>query len=350
MKRRIIFLLFILMLLIPSGVALAAPSWQRLVDDEIINNDVVLLDDNLEVAEGATINGDVVIFNGNATIAGTINGDVVLFNGNLTVEETAVLDGDCVLLNGALTDNTADGLACTNVDGAFPAGLTAFLQELPDGREPITWEPSGWQQFWAGLGLTLGRTVLLGLLAFAVASVIPQHLNRVEATMRRKPFASGAIGFLTSLAVPILIVLLIPISIVLILACFIGLLGFPLMFALGMGLVAAGLLGWIAVGSVIGRWLADLLNLSNRSLPVTATFGTVIITFVLGFLGAIPFVYGESVVVLVIMWAGIGAAALTKLGTQPYPLLAASAPAAGNEDKVTAVLETLPDDANTLKE
>jgi len=168
--------------------------------------------------------------------------------------------------------------------------------------------------------------------------------------MRRKPFASGTVGFLTSLAVPILIVLLIPISIVLILACFIGLLGFPLMFALGMGLVAAGVLGWIAMGNIVGQRLANFLNLSNRSLPVTAALGTVVLTFVLGFLSAIPFVIGESVVILAIMWAGIGAAALTKLGTQPYPLLATAAPAASNEEKVTAVLETLPDDANTLKE
>jgi hypothetical protein len=158
--------------------------------------------------------------------------------------------------------------------------------------------------------------------------------------------ASGAVGVLTAVAVPSLVVLLIPVSLILLLVC-IGLLGFPIIFALLLGLVAGAVFGWIAIGDLFGRWLAEPLKLKNRSLAVTASLGTVVLTFVISLLGVFPFVVGEGILAFLVMSIGLGAAALTQFGTRRYPAVIVHQ----DEAKVTAVLETLPaEDAKTGQE
>jgi hypothetical protein len=113
--------------------------------------------------------------------------------------------------------------------------------------------------------------------------------------------------------------------------------------ALILGTVAAGFLGWFTVGNIVGEFLATRLNLKTISQPATTALGTMAITFTLGFLGAVPFVIGESLIWMTIVALGLGATALTKFGTRAYPIV--TGPVV-NQDKVTAVLNTLPDKAD----
>lgn len=159
--------------------------------------------------------------------------------------------------------------------------------------------------------------------------------------------ASGGVGLLTVVAVPSLAVLLLLTSVVLLIVC-IGLIGFPIVFAMLLALTAAVLFGWIAVGHLFGQQLAEPLRLKNRSLPVTAALGTAVLTFILGLMGAIPFVFGAGLLTFLALCLGLGATALTQFGTRPYP---AAAAVQEDEAKVTAVLETLPAaEDNSLQE
>lgn len=347
MQRRLLLVLALLLLVgMPTSAVLASPLAQRVVgDDDVVYDDVVLFDENFELAEGGRVTGDVIIFNGDATIAGTVSGDVVLFNGNLEAADTAVLNGDCVLFNGTNSGEGASSLACIDMDVMLPAGLSNFVNELtasPDFGPPPAVEidqPSHLGRFVGGTAAAIARSLLFGLLAFAAASLMPQPMMRIEDALRKKPLASGAVGLLTSFSMPFVLVIFGLVSAVLILACGLGLLGFPIMFVMVLALVAAGFLGWFSVGNVVGEFLAQRLNLKNRSQPMTTALGTAAITFALGFLGAIPFVIGESLIWWAIVFVGLGATALTKFGTQAYPLMALPQP---NPDKITAVLETLP--------
>jgi hypothetical protein len=104
--------------------------------------------------------------------------------------------------------------------------------------------------------------------------------------------------------------------------------------ALGFGF----LMGWIAMGTLLGQRLAEAMKLNNRSLPVVAALGTALLTLVTGLITAMPF-GGEffgGVIAIIVGSAGLGAVALTKFGTRTYPF------ALSNEEKVAAVLETLP--------
>ena len=353
MQRRILLLISLLLLLaIPSGAVLAAPAADKVVNaDDVVRNDIVLIDEDFELAEGGRVNGDVIIFNGNARIAGTINGDVVLFNGNLTTEATAALNGDCVLFNGTSSGEGASIVSCTNLAVAMPDGVVNFVSGLASSTEFAATpsvevqRPSSFSSFAWGTAAAVARSLLFGLLAFAAASVMPRQMSRIEETLRARPVASGAVGLLTTFSMPFVLAILTLISAVLILVCGLGLLGFPIIFAILLGLIAAGFVGWFTMGNIAGEFLGSRLNLKSRSQPMTTALGTMVLTFVIGLLGVIPFMVGEGLISLAILFLGLGATMLTKFGTRAYPMVAMPTI---NDDKVTAVLDTLPDKPDTF--
>jgi len=345
----------LLLMAVPASVALAAPPMdgdQTVETGESINNDVILLEGDLEVQTGGTINGDVVLFSGDADISGSINGDLVLFDGDLEAAETAVINGNCVVLNGAINDHTADGLGCTNVGGlpdflplaslaGLANGIAPQFDDIPNPPTPPDppRPPAAGSGFFGGLAGVMARSLLFSILAFAVVSLAPSHLSQVEAAIKHKPVASGTVGFLTAVAVPTLSVLLALLSAVLLLIC-IGIVGFAVVFALLAGLGVAALFGWIAAGDLLGQWLVQRTNRQKMSPAMVAALGTFVLTFGLGLFGLIPFLLGEGLVSMIITFIGLGAVALTKFGTQPYPMVRI---VGENEEKVTAVLDTLPD-------
>ncbi|MFQ5398814.1 MAG: hypothetical protein ACE5E7_04365 [Anaerolineae bacterium] len=352
MKRLLLILILLVLLAVPVRAALAAPTQDTTVVEagETVNNDVILFDGDLEVKEGGQINGDVTLFNGGVTIAGIVDGDVVLFNGDLEAESTAVIRGDCVVLNGRIEDRTENGLGCTAVenlpDVISPLSALSGLRPFQANSVGRITTSSAVSSFFGGLAEAAGRGLVLGMLAFIIASLAPGHVSQMGAAVRRKPVASGAVGLLTAVAIPSLVLLLLPISIILTFIC-IGLLGFPIMFALMVGLVVGALLGWVALGQLLGERLAELLRLKSRNLPVTAALGTTTMTFVFSLMGAIPFIVGEALAVFLAVCIGLGAAALTQFGTRPYPAVVGRP----NEEKVSEILAMLPvDEVTGLKE
>ncbi|MBX3058881.1 MAG: hypothetical protein KF770_20640 [Anaerolineae bacterium] len=360
MKRFLLFLSLILFLiLMPTGVALAQNQGTVVAAGETAA-EVVLFEGDLTVEAGGTVNGDVILFSGDATVAGTVKGAVVLFDGNLVAEETAVIQGDCVVMSGSITDQTAAGLNCTNVANLPPAlsGLLNSISAIPSvppipaipsaPTPPMEVRPHADGSFVGKVFGAIFRSLLFGALAFVAATLFPRHLTRVEGAVREKPFASGAVGFLTSMAVPILLLLFSPILFVLAFICGLGVL---LAAAVVLGYMAALAVGWFAMGHLLGQRIADWLHMKNRTMPWVTAVGTAALTLTLGLLGAVPFVWGEGLVGFLIACVGLGAVALTKFGTRPYPLLDEGIRIfpVENGEKVTAVLNTLPDDDIRLK-
>ncbi len=341
MKRRIVILLSLFLILaIPSGLAFA----DTIVGEgETINNEVIIFDDNLEINEGSTVNGDVVIFGGNALIAGNVTGDIVLFGGNLEMTETAVNDGDCVIIGGNFTNST--DMSCHNV----MAGTPDFLNDIPgipefnadfnpeieiDVPTPVS-NSNGWVEM-------IGSTIMMGILAFVIASFIPNQLTRIQSTVKQKTVVSGTVGVLTAVAVPSLIALLIPVSIILTFVC-VGLLGYPIIFGLAVGFGVSLLIGWVAMGSMLGDRLARMLQMDDARVPLITALGTATLTLLMGLLGNIPFVFGEGILAGVLASVGLGATVLTHFGTKGYPrVMAAPSATVLDAEKVTAVMDTLP--------
>ncbi len=379
MKRKIcIFSLLILLLVfVPTSVAYADPSFDRVIGEgETVQEDLVIFGGSLIVKEGATVDGDVSVFGGTAKLAGditgdvaifggvvdltgTVDGDMVVFGGSLHAGSSADIDGDCVLVGGTVSGDGRGAVNCVEV-GEFPSVVFPALvnppspPDIPDIPEmpelpevpdmparpapPIVRHDSG-RGFFGIISSSAGWSLLLGMVALAVGYLAPNQLNQVSDTLRKKPAASGVVGVLTVIAIPTLVTILLILSAILIIIC-IGLLGFPIALALMIAFAFGMVLGWIAAGTLLGQRLARWLKLSNRSLPVTAALGTAILTLAAGLLSSLPFLLGGwfwTLAGILIGCAGLGAVALTRFGTRSYPVVATD-----NEQKVEVVLETLP--------
>lgn len=371
MKRIILLVGLVLLLAVPGGAVLA-DSFDTVIEaGEVVNNDVIIFEGDLAVEAGAVVNGDVIVFNGDATLEGTVNGDVVLFNGDLEAVDAAQISGDCVLLNGTLDDESDGGVSCTNIEAMGFAGfMNDFRFDAPSVPQfqppdlpviptpqapeppkvpvvppapvapPVRWEGNDGGGFWGNAFGVLSSTLLAGLIGFVGASLFPRQLAQVKSTLRAKPVVSGGVGLLTAVAVPSVAVLLLLISAVLIIVC-IGLLGFPLVFLLMLAFALAIVMGWVAMGAWLG---GRLFARKGRSFALTTALGTMVLTFGLGVLGLIPFVFGETLLSLLVAAAGLGAVALTQFGTKPYPRDGSGereSYVTEDDEKVSAVLETL---------
>ncbi len=373
-----IILLILLMGFIVPG-AMAAPLPDTVIgENEVVNNDVVVLEGDVEIQTGSVVNGDVIVFNGDMEMDGRVNGDIVLFNGSLEAGESAVLTGDCILFNGE-ADSANVLVECTSIGelGTELAPLAALVPQLfndSTGAPPLPEMPAmpdmpempeipampefdpgvpsrvevvdNGSSFWGGLLGIMALAFFTGILGFVAGAVMPDNLRQITSTARNKTIASGAAGALTAVAIPSAILLLIPVSIILTFVC-IGLLGFPLMLVLGLGLVAGTVLGWVSAGTWVGGRLYNR-NKRGRSMAWTAALGTATLTLAVGLFGLI-FSFGGTVLWLGLTAVGLGAVALTRFGTRPYPARAAlsASPSLNgddylDEDKVETVLLTLP--------
>lgn len=397
MKRtRLIFILALLLLLVPAGVALAD---EQVDEGDVIDNDITLFGEDLHIKEGAIVNGDVVIFDGDVEVDGEVNGDIVVFGGgNIEFSSTASLNGECVVFGGGevISESLVTCQAIpvdeifNEITAAFP-GIVSFTEgnspeinieipaigeeigaildeveaeieaeiaqemednrfERPDFEVPAPPQPEiHWENdvrhydrgpsFIAEVLGAIGSSFILGLLAMFTASLFPENIERMEAAVRSKPVAMGVVGFLTSIAVPSLIAIVTLLTVILIFVC-IGILGIPVIIALALGLALGSFMGWVTVGKIVGDRLSRYVNLKGRSLAFQTGVGTAVMTLVLGLLGAIPFVPDE-LVKWVILMVGLGAAALTQFGRKAYPR--GSEPPV-DSDKIDIVLQTLPED------
>jgi hypothetical protein len=371
MRKRILILIALLLalvVLVPASAAHAAPNFDRTVSEgETVHEDLVIFGGRLVIEDGATVDGDVSIFGGTAEIegdvegdvaifggevrlAGSIGGDIVIFGGQLQADSSADVDGECILIGGSTSGDGDSSLNCSEV-GDF-AGLTfpAFVDSSPPivppvpeirTRPDVNVHIDSGRGFFGTISAITGQSLLMGLIALAVAYLTPNNLNQVGQTLREKPGASGAVGVLSLIAVPTVGLLLLFLSILLTIIC-IGILGYPIVIAIFIAFVAALLLGWVAIGTLFGRRLARWLKLTNRSLPVVAGLGTVVLTLAVSLLTELPFFLGGPLwgfAAFIAGCVGLGAVALTRFGTRPYPMV--SMP---NDEKMDEVLETLPDE------
>ena len=338
-KKAIISVLFILLLL-PTSFVLAQGSDAREVKAETVHGDVTLLNENLNLADSGRINGSVTILNGDATIAGVINQDLVVFNGDIFLEETAVIRGECVAINGTVSGSTKREQFCRSISELPLAALVLKGSEAGPGPGAIEIESPFSAIITQGIG-AVALSLVMALIAAGVYAYAPTPSQRIEQAMKERPLATTAVGLLSFGAVPFINLVILVISSVLLIVC-VGILGFPLMLAITLAFVGAGFWTWALWGKLLGNWVATRLNWQPNPTLIVA-LGTAVVTLALSLISfSSPVGAGIVFILLLIPMAwGMGATALTRFGTRPYPVLAPATPV---NDKITAVLETLPVD------
>ncbi len=286
---------------------------------ETLDGNLIVLNGSATVEERAVVTGQLVIFGGDVTLGGTVEEDVVIFGGRLKLTETALVKGSLVRSGGSVRgeagytvwDGEVQGFAAPPVPLPMPARAFA---------EDSVWGPvrSLIGFIWDAL-LALSSAVAAGLLALVVVLLLPEQTQRVSAAMLTAPVLSGGLGLLTLIAVPFLAAALALVT----LLCFSP---FSLLALLVYGI--ALFFGWIAVGALLGERLAASSRWQNVSPAIAAALGTFLLTLVISGLGVLP--GGELlswVVGTMVAAVGLGAVTLTRFGSQPFLAMPPTAPA-----------------------
>ncbi|MEO6062382.1 MAG: polymer-forming cytoskeletal protein, partial [Thermoflexales bacterium] len=239
--------------------------------NETIDGDLSVYGGNVVLEEGSRIDGKLNVFGGNIDIAGTVRGDLVMAGGNARLRRSGRLEGNQTFLGGRL-DN----------DGGFTSGRSTQLPvpSAPDrprvpsvNVSPFEWYARAVRDFFGGLvNITLAVLAALGVMV-----LVPRHVRQVENVLRGNAVASGGLGALTLIAVPVIAVVL-AITICLIPASLLAI----------VALIGAMLLGWSVVSRVVGERVMQAFGRADWT-PMGQTAAGALS---LAVLGAIPFFGG----------------------------------------------------------
>jgi len=288
---------------------------------ERVTGDIVVFNGNASVERDGTLDGGLVIWNGDADVEGTITGDLVVSNGDIRLKDGARVDGSIVCSWNCDLDRAQDASVGGSIVDSMPLrGLRLgptqdFSFQIPIPESP---EPPGLSFWTAGPGRlfgwllrwlrTLASILVVAVVGGLIALIWPSQVSRVGRTVTTSPLPSFGMGLLVVVAATALILGLI------ITICLspVGLLG-------ALVLAAAGLFGWVSIGTIVGTKLLQAFK-AHDSAPIwAAALGTLVIGFVtMGLRGTRCLAPLSWLIDVVLVCLGLGAVALTRFGTMAY--------------------------------
>lgn len=257
-------------------------AWAQ-IDGEARN--IVRFGEDIEIEEGEVVSGDLVVFGGDAIVAGTVEGNVTVLGGDVELKSTAEIDGELTVLGGRIEREPG---------AEVKEGVTSGRRFIP--RRGFWIDPTTW----FGFSLLFNFLTLLGTLALGaiVVALLPDYSEKIALFIAREPWQAVGVGFLALL-------LVVP-AIVLLAITIIGILLIPLFIIF---VVAAYIYGYIAASLLIGKRIFEVSKASASTPIAEAVVGILVV----GLLRFIPFVGG--LIGLVVGLLGFGAVLLTKFGT-----------------------------------
>jgi hypothetical protein len=266
-----------------------------------LDGNLIVLGGQATVAPGATVNCKVIVMGGTLDLAGKVGQDVVVMGGQAHLRGTAEVDGQLQSLGGGLTQD-AGARIIGGVSQGFSSGSGAPVPPPALGNFSIF---DAVFSLYRGIARAILGALGFGLIALLVVLVFPEQAARVSGTLSTAPVASGALGLLTGIALPVLM------AVATLTICLI-----PVAAVAAVLLAAALALGWIALGALLGYRLVAGLRLVNLSPAVAAALGTALLSLLVSAVNQVPCV--GWVVPVILGSAGLGAVTLTRFGTQPY--------------------------------
>lgn len=199
-----------------SGGQVIFGSNLTLESGDTYEGDLVVFGGNVTIEENATLNGDLVVFGGTITSNGQMEGDVVVVGGQVKLEESAVVARDVITIGGQL--ERAEG---ARIEGDVVNNVAPHI-EFPNGRVPpavpdipsipaipnpsfnVEYNPFAdlfWIFFWA---------VIVSAFAMLIALFWQPQLERAGNLLVSQPLMTGAVGLLALFLGVILILTIIP--------------------------------------------------------------------------------------------------------------------------------------------
>jgi len=226
----------------------------------------VWLDEDHVIGRGETVDGTVLVVEGDLDVRGRVRGDVIVVGGSLELDEGATIDGDVRLIDSRLSRDGGEVRGTVvDVTRELERDRTRIREEVRRELERELDRSSRVRDRSHGFSSRAARAVggvfesVLTFVLLAVLALVITHFgsDRVDSVVRaigQNPTRSAAVGFAGSflvLPVYILGLVVLAVSIVGIPALLIWAPIFPLAVALG------AFVGYMGVGHYVGQWVLD---------------------------------------------------------------------------------------------
>lgn len=314
-------------------------------------NLAVHIDEDVVVGAGETVEGTLVVVQGDARIEGEVTGNVVVVGGTLDLGDAGRVGGDVRLADatlhrdgGTISGEVVDLAEHEGADrdelrrelrselrGELREELRDEMQRADRDRRGSSFNP--FRNLFRAIGGLIENAVsifVLALLGFAVVAFAPRNLDVVADTARRSPARAAMVGVAGTF-------LLIPVWVLGAIALAVSIVGIPVMIAwlplFPVAAVAAAVLGYVAVARNVGEWLADsgyrytenIRKSSTMHLVVGGIVGLMLFFIAANVLTAVPFfgffrgllVFVGVMLTIVAVQIGFGAVLLTRAGRRP---------------------------------
>lgn len=315
MRGRLSLLLFAVLLLWPS----LGEGYEVESEDAIVR-----IGEDIVVAEGDTVNGDVVSIGGSITVRGYVAGDAVTVGGRIVLESPGVIEGDVVSIGGGIEKGEGTRVGGDKTEVSFPglrhiyplAGLRGVPRLCAIGAFSALWK--------------VVSVVVLLIITVLLVLFLPTPTKRLSRTIESHLPRSILFGILGEVAILPLCVLLA-----------VSLVGIPLIPVALIAYGAAFLFGLAGVGLLVGEIFLKRVGATTISSLAAVAIGLVLIEL-FSLLGALlspvpglgAFVSILGLVVLYFAWTvGLGSVILTVFGTREWSPRRAEVPARSPEEK-----------------
>lgn len=344
------------------GQAGRLQSLQRALEGLSEQSLAIHVQEDVRVGPGETVDGTLVVVQGDAIVEGRVTGDVIVVDGRLEVLDGGEVGGGIRLVDARLVreegrvggtvvnvgeDDDADVRVDVREDEIRDRIREELRAELRNEiRREVRHDDRGAsgalsRPFRAtaraigGVLQNLLVVLLLGAIGVAVSAFAGENLDVVAETARRAPGRAAVVGVAGSF-------LLVPVWVLGTVALAVSIVGIPVVIAwvplFPVAALAAAVLGFLAVARNMGEWLADsdyrYTDWIRRANPVYTIFGGLLglmsLFLVANALHVVPFVgalrgllTAAGVILLVLVsQIGFGAVLLTRAGRRPeyYPM------------------------------
>jgi hypothetical protein len=251
MRATIVRFVLVLVATLVAGGMFATPAGAN-SNDELTDNDQIVMNGRLVVAEGDTVD-TAVLFHGSAAIDGTVTKSVVVLDGPTEIsghvqQDVFVFNGAVTVLSGAQIDGDLVTSETPTVEqGATISGQQQRISTRFDAGAVGVASRFAW---WLGYSIS---TLVLGLLLLLFAPRVDAAIVRA---MRERTGASVGFGALVFFLLPIVAVLMLVIVVALPLGLFM-LLALALLYTVGY-VAGAHAIGRLVVKAPTSRFLAFL--------------------------------------------------------------------------------------------
>lgn len=234
---------------------------------ETDNEDRVTFGNDVTIAEGEVVKGDVVVTGGDLYVNGTVNGDAVVTGGDINVGPKGEVKGDVVVTGGTITTAPTSKIGGSKVVVAGK-GL--------EGLRWLKWgaDNADWITGLISLVKELAFFGFLMLIALLLNVFLPKQFGRIEQHLTEDFPRSALLGVAAMILLPLGLA-----------AMIISLIGIPLTPIVVVAAIIAALVGYVSIGRVLGARIVK-----NSPVMVQALVGLLVLqaAAIVGDLLALP--------------------------------------------------------------